>query len=404
MKILHTADWHLGAHLGPFSRINEQKLFLEQLIDIVDEKAIDMVIIAGDIFDSPNPPAAAEALFFHAAASLAARKIPIILVAGNHDNAERLAAPIPMAAQMGVLIFATPHSQPPARSYANFSVSPLAPCCVELTFSNLGCQVILSAMPFVSEKRLGEAIFTAKDEAGMQKDYSAKIGELFSASSKFFREDTINIAAGHFHIAGGEASRGLERDIILGGSFAVNPSHMPPADYIAMGHLHRPQKLKCGGGGKYLAHYAGSPLPYSLSEQGYPKGVYIADLKPGQPAVVEKIPLNCPKPIELWEFETTAQAIEKCQQPSSAYKYIRIAQADVNPHDIKEMRRTAPDIVSIEIAQSTGLQAPDYNSLHILNPREEFVNFYTKSTGSTPARDVLSLFDEILHNENEEQL
>lgn len=402
MKILHTSDWHLGAQLGPFSRINEQKLFIDRLCGIVDEKGVDMVIVAGDVFDSPNPSAAAEALFFQAMAGLAMRKIPVILVAGNHDSVERLAAPSPMTSELGVLVFATPNCQPAAKDYGDFAVKSLGAGCAEILLKKHSERVVLATMPFVSEKRLGETIFASADEVGMQKDYSAKVGELFAAMSVFFRQDTINIAAGHFHVAGGEASRGLERDIALGGSFAVHPSAMPDAQYIAMGHLHRSQKIKCGPIGENLAYYAGSPLPYSLSEQGYPKAVFVADLAVGQVAEVEKVILDCPKPIEVLEAATVAEAMEMCGRGTNSYKYIRINEAGLNLHDIKEMRRLAPDIVEIDVVGEAGAEMPDFGDLGDIEPRDEFANFYAKQRGFEAKSEVLTVFDEILHQENEE--
>ena len=380
MRLLHTADWHLGAHLGQFSRIEEQRLFLNQLCDIVDAEGVDMVIVAGDIFDTSNPSAAAEGLFYAGLAALSVRKIPIILVAGNHDSAERLNARTPVAAELGIIVFATPG-------------------CAEINIARTGETAVIAAMPFVTEKTLNAAIFTAKDEAGMQKDYSAKIEELFTEITADFAPDTINIAAGHFHIAGGETSRGAERDIMLGGSFAVHPAAMPAAQYIAMGHLHRAQKIKCGAG---LAHYAGSPLQYSLSERGYPKGVYIADLAPGKAAVVTKIPLDCPKPIELWEVATAAGALEKCAQAGHGYKFIRITdEASLNPADIKEMRRLAPDIVSIDIVSADDDNAvQNHENMQIGDIRTEFADFYAKMRGVEPKPDILAVFDEILQNED----
>ena len=411
MKLLHTADWHLGTHLGPYSRINEQRLFLANLCRIVDEQDVDMVLIAGDVFDTTNPSAAAEGLFYSGLTDLAtrrSRKISVVVVAGNHDSPERLLAPIPMASELGILVFATPHCQPPARDYGDFAVCSPAPACAEITFKASGEKVVLAALPFVSEKRLGEVIFdetATKSEAAMQKDYSAKIGSLYARCADYFQQDAISIAAGHFHIAGGESSRGAERDILLGGSFAVHPQDMPDAQYIAMGHLHRPQKVKCGANGGNTAYYAGSPLPYSLGEQGYPKAVYIADLAAGQPAVVEKVLLDCPKPIELWEVKTAADALIRCAEPSNTYKYIRITdEATLNPHDIKEMRRLAADIVAIDIIAQNAADLPNFDNdfAKLLDPREEFANFYMKTHGIQPKPEVLEIFGEILLSTDDE--
>ena len=388
MRILHTADWHLGAYLGNFSRVSEQALFLNQLYQIVKENSVDIVIVAGDIYDSSNPPAAAEALLYSTMTRLYEIGVPVVVVAGNHDSAERLNAIVPVARELGVFVFAD------------------RPNHVEIEAK--GQSAIIAVMPFVSEKRINEAIFTTDNEAAMQKEFSAKVAELFVRATSHFRKDAANIAVGHFHIAGGESSKGLERDIQLGGVFAVRPADMPAADYIAMGHLHRAQKLKCGPTGGHLAYYAGSPLPYSLSERGQPKSVNIVDIMPGQAAKVDKIFLDCPKPIEVWTVSTAAEAIEKCRKnaQSKAYKYIVVTQEHtLNAYDIKEMRRLAADIVSIELVTDKQDAADfDSESLQSLEPREEFANFYAKNKGVTPDAHIVSIFDEILSNSEEEAL
>ncbi|MCL2574556.1 MAG: exonuclease SbcCD subunit D [Defluviitaleaceae bacterium] len=379
MKILHTADWHLGAYLGNFSRIDEQAIFLQQLLCITEENDIDIVIVAGDIYDTLNPSAAAESLFYNTMARLSEMKIPVVFVAGNHDSAERLGAIIPVVSELGVHIFSEPGF---------------------IEINTKGQSAVIAAMPFVSEKRLNEAIFTTGNEATMQKEYSAKVASIFENLTANFRPDATNIAVGHFHIAGGETSKGLERDILqIGGVFAVHPNDMPNnADYIAMGHLHRAQKITCGDG---LAHYSGSPLPYSLSERGQPKSVNIVHISSGQNAVIEKVFLDCPKPIELWTVATAADAIEKCKQSSNAYKYIVITdEHTISTYDIKEMKRLTGSIVSIELsANEQSMSEINMESLQVLSPREEFASFYETAKGVPPTTQIIKIFDEILTQE-----
>ncbi|MDR2167771.1 MAG: exonuclease subunit SbcD [Clostridiales bacterium] len=371
MRILHTADWHLGAYLGPYSRIAEQALFLAQLNEIVDDCGAQLVLVAGDIFDTANPSAAAERLFFDAMAGLTARGVAVALIAGNHDSPERLSASSSLTAKLGITTFSRP------------GVCEIA----------VGNEVAaIAAMPFISEKRLNEAIFSGggeQSEADMQKDFSAKVGEIFARQAAFFRADSVNIAMGHFHLRGGEAGGGLERDILLGGSFAVNSADLPAAQYIALGHLHRPQKVG-------NAHYSGSPLPYSLHER-YPKAVFLAEIAAGQEARVEKIVLNCPKPVELWQVKTAAEALARCKIPSNSYVYINITdESALNPHDIKEMHRLKSDIVQIGLAGGeSGGEAPIFREKP-LTPREEFIDFYSTMKGAIPNDEILAIFGEIL--------
>jgi len=379
MKILHTSDWHLGATLGQYSRIEEQQAFIDQLCDIIHEQNVRLVLIAGDIFDTYNPPAAAEQLFYAAMARLAAMGIFVVAIAGNHDSHDRFAAPAPLAHELGIKLIATPE-------------------CINLNID--GQEVIIAAMPYISEKRINQVIFqdlAGQTEAQMQKEFSEKVGEIFDDMSKQFRADTVNIAMGHFHLYSGKAEGG-ERDIVRGGTFAVDYKHLPKnAQYIALGHLHNAQKI---GENTY---YSGSPLPYYLSKQVRPKAVYVAELHPGASAKVEKIILNCPKPIELWEEKTAADALERCALPSNAYVYIYITQEVVISADIvKEMHRLKEGIVDIVPAHEKHEIAdkPQFSTLG--TTKDEFVNFYVQSRGAHPVEELLEFFDEFLEEGDSE--
>jgi len=374
MKILHTADWHLGAHLGSFSRTFEQRAFIWQLCELVDAHGVQLVLVAGDVFDVSNPSAQAEQLFYDAMEQLSGRGVQVVVLAGNHDNPERLSAPAPPLKRLGVHIVAYP------------SESPLE---IEID----GETAIIAALPFVSEKRLGERIFKGgegQSEAQMQRDFSARVGEVYAGMAAHFQEDTVNIAMGHFHIIGGEVSGGIERGVLVGGTFAVNRADLPDAQYIALGHLHRPQKVGEN------AYYSGSPLPYSLSER-HPKAVYIADISAGAKAVVEQVILDCPKPIELWTVATAADALKRLEMPTNAYLYIRITNdLSLNTHDIKQMNSMHDSIVAIELASSHNTPESHEFTETSLSPREEFSDFYANTKGAEPSAELLTVFDEIL--------
>ena len=112
MRILHTGDWHLGKNLEGASRMDEQELFLNDFVDIVEKNKVDLVIIAGDVYDNSNPPARAEKMFYDTLKKLSKNGERLILViAGNHDNPERLSAITPLAEEMGILVFGYPLSK-----------------------------------------------------------------------------------------------------------------------------------------------------------------------------------------------------------------------------------------------------------------------------------------------------
>ncbi len=123
MRILHTSDWHLGKCLEGYSRLEEQQQFIEELSTIADDNNVDMVLIAGDIYDNNNPSAAAEKLFYSSAKKLSLNgKRPIVIIAGNHDNPERLTAANPLAYEHGIIILGTPKSVAQVGKYKGYDI------------------------------------------------------------------------------------------------------------------------------------------------------------------------------------------------------------------------------------------------------------------------------------------
>ena len=244
MRILHTSDWHLGKNLEGTknSRLEEQEKFLDEFVELVEKNHIDMVIIAGDIYDSSNPPARAERLFYETLKKLSdGGNRAVLVIAGNHDNPERLIAASPLASEQGVMMLGTPKSILEPGPYGNFQVVASGEGWLELHLR--GEKAVVIALPYPSEKRLNEVFIEKDTDEDRKRSYSERIGELFENLSGNYREDTINIAVSHVYVMGSDRSDS-ERQIELGGSLAVEPSALPKkAQYIALGHLHRPQRL-----------------------------------------------------------------------------------------------------------------------------------------------------------------
>ena len=284
MKFIHTSDWHLGKSLEGHSRLEEQEQFCSDFIDLVRSNDLDMVIIAGDIYDTSNPPAQAEKLFYRTVSELAENgKRCVVIIAGNHDNPERLAAASPLAHEQGIIILGMPDSFIDIHEYDGFEIVHSESGCVELRIKDES--VVLVTLPYPSEKRLNEVLSNSSEDNDRQKSYTEKIGEIFEQRSSRFREDSINIAVSHLFVLGGETTDS-ERPIQLGGSLNVNKNDLPQnAQYIALGHLHKPQKVS----DRLNAYYSGSPLQYSKDERNYSKGAYIVDLKAGEKPEIEQI-------------------------------------------------------------------------------------------------------------------
>lgn len=401
MRILHTSDWHLGKHLEGYSRLEEQEKFIEELIEIIDRESVDLVIIAGDIYDNGNPSAKAEKLFYSSLKRIAkGGKIPALIIAGNHDNPDRLVAASPLAYEQGIILLGTPNSKAVAGDYDYYRIVDAGEGYIEIEKNNE--HLLALTLPYPSEKRLNEMISESLEEEEQQKSYSQKIGSILENLSSKFREDTINIVVGHFYVAGGEVSDS-ERPVQLGGSYVVEADVFPQkAQYIALGHLHRPQKVK---GTDLEAYYSGSPIQYSKSEISYAKSVYIVDLLPGQKAVVKEILLKNYKPIEVWKCDSIEEAIMKCKENSDkdVWVYLEIKTDRVLlQSEIKEMRRLKKDIVEIVPVFNDEEEELEIEDIREKTLEELFVDFYYHQKQVKPTEEMIELFLSIM-NEGEEE-
>ena len=414
MRILHTSDWHLGKTLEQYSRLEEQEEFLEEFIEIVENNNIDLVLIAGDIYDNGNPPARAEGMFYNTLKNITSSgKTAVLVVAGNHDNPERLVAASPLAYEHGVVLLGEPKSIARQGGFGEFNSENK--CDFEiiesgegyLELSIRGEKAVIITLPYPSEKRLNEVLSVELSDEERQKSYSDRIGELFEKLSTKYREDTVNLVVSHLYAMGGEES-GSERGIQLGGSLSVASAKFPEkAQYTALGHLHRPQKVP-GTGGK--ARYSGSPIQYSKSEINYSKGAYLIDVKAGGEAEISEIKFRNYKPIEVWKCESVEEALEKCKLHSerNIWVYLEIKTKEIiSTEHIKEMKNLRKDIVSIEpILEGMESEEASKESLKEKSMEEMFKDFFIKEKGGLePSTEIMELFlsialeQEVIENE-----
>lgn len=398
MRFIHTSDWHLGKTLEGHSRIEEQEKFCEDFIKLVEEKNIDLVIIAGDIYDTYNPPAQAERLFYKTVSQLADNgRRCVFIISGNHDNPDRLSAAIPLAHDQGIIILGKPNSSTNKRKYEKFEITEVKEGCTKLNIS--GEQVVIVSLPYPSEKRLNEVIKDNESEEKRQISYSKKVGEIFSELEQNFGEDTVNIAVSHIFVVGGDSSDS-ERPIQLGGSLLVDKRDLPEkADYIALGHLHKPQKAS----EYYNAYYSGSPLQYSKDERAYAKGANIVDVKAGKEPVIEKVYFNNYKPIEVFKCNGIDEAIRICEdnRDRDMWSFFEITTDEVIAQsDLKAMKELLKDIIEIKPIINTIVTNEEID-LKEKSMGELFKEFYVFSKGVEPKGELMDLFLDIINEEGE---
>jgi exonuclease SbcD len=254
MRILHTADWHLGARLVERDRLPEHAAFLDWLIETLRAEKIDALLVSGDVFDAANPPQDAVALYFDFLKRLADLKtVKAVITGGNHDSASHLNAPRELLRRFDVHVF----------GHAG-----------ENNVVDLGGAVV-AAVPFLRERDLrqataGETITAVHEQvrAAIRTHYAAQL-----AACRQLAQGRPVIAMGHLTVLGATTSDS-ERDIHIGNLGAVGADLFEGFDYTALGHLHRPQKVV----GIETIRYSGSPIPLSFSEAADAKSVVILEV------------------------------------------------------------------------------------------------------------------------------
>ena len=399
MKFIHTSDWHIGKNLEGHSRLEEQEKFCDDFVKIVEENNIDMVIIAGDVYDTSNPPAGAETLFYKTICRLADDGNRCVLViAGNHDNPERLSAVSPLAKEQGIIILGYPLSSTTGSKYKGFEITEAGRGYMKLNIG--GEKATIITLPYPSEKRLNDAIRNVDDENELQKNYSNKVGDIFRKLEENFEEDSINIAVSHLFVSGGDPSDS-ERQIQLGGSLVVDKHDLPQkAQYTALGHLHKPQKAS----ERLNVYYSGSPLQYSVKERIYAKGANIVEIHANETPVVEQVYFNNYKPIEVFKCDGIEEALKVCEENKDRdiWSYFEIKTDEViSQENIKKMKEYLKDIIEIKPIITSHYEEENID-LKEKSMAQLFNDFYKFKEKCEPRGELMDLFLNIVSEEGEE--
>lgn len=404
MRILHTADWHLGKNLEGRSRMEEQQQFLDDFVRLVEEKAVDLVVVAGDVYDSSNPPAQAEKMFYDTLKRISGNGERITLViAGNHDNPQRLVAAGPLAMEHGIIMAGLPKTVIPTGQYGKHSVLDSGEGFIELEINQERAVILL--VPYPSEKRLNEVLY--KDMDGDEErliSYGDRIRSLMDTLKVHFRADTINMIVTHL-FAMGSVESGSERGIQLGGSYIIDGSCFPvEAQYIALGHVHKPQVVP---GTDRRAYYSGAPLHYHKNEANAgKKKCYILDIEAGQPLVMEEVEFKIYKPIEKWHCKSVSEAIDKCEEnkDKSSWVYIEIETEDyIKDEEMKQMRALKEDIIEIyPIYKSNTSEEDELAKISEKSFVELFKDFFVQQKGTKADEEFVDLLMNVMDGEEPE--
>jgi exonuclease SbcD len=353
MRLVHTSDWHLGHRLHGVPREREHARFLRWLVDRLVEEQADALVIAGDIFDTANPPAEAQRAFYQfLAACLKKRpRLDIVVIAGNHDSPARLDATADVLRPLGVhLIGSLPRDEDgdpdPARAL------------VPLSRSDGAIAAWLVAVPYLRPSDwppLPPLQEGAAPSPQVLDELRALYAPLFAAARKKRRPGQALIAAGHCLLRGGTLSEGSERRIQLGNSLPL-PADLFPEDlaYVALGHLHRAQQIDSAQapfGSRHL-RYSGSPIPLAFSERTYPHQVVLVELD-GE-ALREVRPLPVPRRRQVLSIPEEARPLDEVV---ALLKELPRAPDNDDDNDDDEDAEEPP-LLEVRVRQEPGAQAP----------------------------------------------
>lgn len=268
MRILHTSDWHLGHRLHRRSRAREHALFLDWLAQLLQDQAVDLLLIAGDIFDTANPPARALELWYSFLANCAARlpDLKVVVVGGNHDSAARLDAPAGLLAALKVQVLGgarlNGEARPPEEMLLRIDAK-----------EPQGAPLWVAAVPFLRPVDL-PALELKPEQDPLVEGVRAYYQEVFACMQAKADAQDPKIAMGHLYLRKGKLSELSERKI-LGGNQHALPADLFPEwlDYVALGHLHRAQSV-----GQDRIQYSGSPIPLAMDERHYRHQVCLLSL------------------------------------------------------------------------------------------------------------------------------
>lgn len=375
MNILHTSDWHIGKRLMDRERLPEQIAALDEIARICDERAVDLVLVAGDVFDTYMPSAEAEQAFFHAISRIAGERRAVVLISGNHDDGVRLAASAPLAAQEGIYLFGG--GQEIADCEGGRPVRAVAAGEGYLVVENAqGERVYINALPYPNEARL--------KEEKTEESYADKLRRRIERGDAGFTGGMPHILLSHLFVAGGKVSES-ERDIDLGGARAVPVSLFEGFDYVALGHLHKPQKF--GGN----VRYCGSLLQYSFDERE-DKQVILLHIQGERLLSVEEIGLTAGKRLIRLEEKDVLRAAALLKQYEDAYIELTLhLNAPLTSQETQMLRAANEGLVSL-IVRTQGQSVLPAIKRSTLSSGELFTEYYRSVYGEAPAQELTEAF------------
>ena len=400
MKILHTADWHLGKRLDRFSRLEEQILVMDEIVQIADEQNVDLILIAGDLFDNFNPSVEAIELFYKTLKRLSLNgKRPVIAISGNHDSPSLIDAPNPLARECGIILIGHPKTKVTPFELENFEISNSVEGMIELKLKNHDYPIRIVHTSFANEVRLKEYFGENKEDALNQ-----VLAENWKdIADKFCDENGVNILMTHLYMNKKGApileEPDGEKPIKIGNADLIYSDIIPKQiQYTALGHLHAFQNI---GTKEKPVIYSSSPLCYSFSEAGQTKYVSIIEAHPKKEVTYEKIALKNGKTLVRKTFGDVEKAIAWLTENQNTLVELTLESETYLKAEERKLIYNAHQGI-VHLIPKVKNQEIDQNQSHEINLNQDIQSlfkdyFKSKNNAQEPNEELLDLFNEILN-------
>ena len=379
MKILHTSDWHAGKAWKGQSRLDELAAVLDDLASVVERERVDLVLMTGDIFDTPSPSAEAERLVFGFFRRVGRLDVPSVVIAGNHDSPARVDA----WAQLAELALVT----------ACGTVKPHdGGGCVRVTTAS-GEVASVAMLPFVSPSRAVSAETLGAEPDEVSSAYAVHMATLVADLARGFRADTVNLLLAHTHLEGAVIGSS-ERRVHVGEAWTAQAGMLPAsASYVALGHIHRHQQVVDAPAPTW---YAGAPLQLDFGEEGLPTCFNLVECRPGRPTRVEPRAYVGGRPLRTVTVPANAIRVDRTLVADRPHLRVIVdgTHAPITPDVNRIVRASIPGVVSVDLHRPAPEPMTQATMLAgTLAPRELYARYVAQASGVTAPLAACEAFD-----------
>ena len=372
MKLIHLSDLHLGKRVNEFSMLEDQAYILDQILNIIKEEAPDAVLIAGDVYDKAVPSAEAVQLFDDFLCRLAGEQLQVFVISGNHDSPERIAFGGRLMQGSGI------HMSP----VYDGAVKPV-------TFIDEYGEAAVYMLPFVKPAHVRRYFPERNIES-----YTDAIRVAIGAME--VDERRRNVLVTHQFVTG--ALRSDSENISVGGADNVDAAVFAPFDYVALGHIHGPQKM-----GRDTVRYCGTPLKYSFSEAGHKKSITVVELKEKGTVVIRTVPL-VPR-HDLRELRGTYMDLTDRRNYAGTatddYLHITLTDEEDIPDALGKLRIIYPNLMKLDYDNARtrrSAEVTDAGDVEQKSPLELFAELYEKQNNRPMSSEQLQFARTLIEN------